>query len=65
MKPPTIIAIDLNTDAIVHRYQIPEDRWRPRPGQVSVTVDVTKETCDDAYLYLPDLSKHIYIYIFP
>lgn len=58
MKATAIVAIDLNTDQLIHYYELPEDQWRSAPGQVSVTVDVTKDTCDDAYLYIPDLSKY-------
>lgn len=59
MKPTTIIAIDLNSDEFVLRYQIPDSNLRPNAALASLTVDVTKDTCDDAYLYIPDLSKCI------
>lgn len=58
VKPTTIIGIDLNTDQIIYRYQIPESDLRPTSALISVTVDVTKETCDDAYLYIADLRKY-------
>lgn len=57
VKLTTIMAIDLNTDKIIHKYEIPNNIVGLHPGLASVTVDVTKNTCDDAYLYLPDLSK--------
>ncbi|CAH1164980.1 unnamed protein product [Phyllotreta striolata] len=58
IRPATIGIIDLHTDRIVHSFHIPSDQIRPTSGLASITIDVTKNTCDDAYAYVPDLGGY-------
>ncbi|XP_030762920.1 L-dopachrome tautomerase yellow-f2-like [Sitophilus oryzae] len=56
IKPHQLIIINLKTGAVTHRFNIPADYLTPRTILSSVTVDVTKDTCDDAFAYFPDLA---------
>lgn len=51
-----LVVIDLQTDQIIHRYDIPESVIKPATTLASITIDVTKENCGDAYAYFPDLA---------
>lgn len=55
--------IDMNTDKVVRRYEIPEPLLEPGHGLVSITVDVDRKDCDAAFGYIPDLLTfrlHVY-----
>ncbi|CAG9832945.1 unnamed protein product [Diabrotica balteata] len=58
VRPTTLVIMDLTTDKIIRSFRIPDDQIRPTSGLASLTVDVTKDTCDDAYAYIPDLGGY-------
>ncbi|CAH1996583.1 unnamed protein product [Acanthoscelides obtectus] len=58
VKPSEIIIIDLKTDRIVQRYSIPADQVTPTSNLASVVIDVTEDTCLNAYAYIPDLGGY-------
>ncbi|CAH1116243.1 unnamed protein product [Phaedon cochleariae] len=58
VKASMIFVIDLNTDQVIHSYEIPTSFMRPASLLDSITIDVTENTCDDAYAYLPDLGGY-------
>lgn len=58
IKPPTLYIIDLNNDRIIHRYPIPDDNRLPATNLASLTIDTTKNTCRDAFAYIPDFSGY-------
>lgn len=53
-----LVVINLLTDQVIHRYNIPESVITPATTLASLTVDVTEEKCDDAYVYFPDLAGY-------
>lgn len=67
MQPPSVWIIDLQTDQVVRRFEIPENvtGGPPRPnGLISITVDVDEDNkCDSAFAYIPDMfGNRLYIY---
>ncbi|CAG5001090.1 unnamed protein product [Parnassius apollo] len=59
IQPPAIVVFDLKTNKQVLRYELkPSDlvNNRSSAGLTSITVDVTKDACDDAYAYINDLA---------
>lgn len=63
IQRPSIWVIDMNTDKIVRRYEIPETLLKPGHGLVSITVDVDRSACDAAFAYISDLLTyrlHVY-----
>ncbi|XP_023022865.2 L-dopachrome tautomerase yellow-f2 [Leptinotarsa decemlineata] len=56
VKPPTLVIMDLNTDQVIHTFQIPADSLKPKTSLTSISVDVTENTCGDAYAYITDLG---------
>ncbi|KAJ8939824.1 hypothetical protein NQ318_014951 [Aromia moschata] len=56
--PTTLIIMDLQTDKVIHRYVFPQDQLRPTTTLASVTIDVTKDACDNAFAYFPDLGGY-------
>lgn len=56
VKPTTLIIMDLQTDKVIRQYPIPLDQLKPATTLASVTIDVAKTDCDNAFAYLPDLS---------
>lgn len=58
IQPHSIVTIDLKTDTIINRYTIPSEHLRPATALALIQIDVTKDTCDDAYAYLPDLAGY-------
>lgn len=57
MQPPGIVIFDLNTDKLIRRFTLPPEVLRG-PSLANLAVDVTAETCDDAYAYIPDLAGY-------
>jgi len=55
IQRPSIWVIDLNTDKFIRRFEIPETIAGNSNGMISITVDVNKDSCEDAYAYIPDL----------
>lgn len=63
LQRPSIWVIDMNTDRIVRRYEIPEPLLEPGHGLVSITVDVDRYNCDAAFAYIPDiLTYRLHVY---
>lgn len=55
--------MDLNTDRLIHRFEVPESIVDTGRGLASIAVDVTGKQCGHAYAYIPDLVKcrmHVY-----
>ncbi|XP_068627157.1 L-dopachrome tautomerase yellow-f-like [Battus philenor] len=59
IRPPAIIVYDLNTDQQLFKYELkPTDlvNERSSAGLTSITVEVNKDACDDAFAYINDLA---------
>lgn len=56
MQPPAIVIIDLKTDRIIHRFELPESVNPPNAPIASITVDLINNRCDEAFAYMPDLT---------
>lgn len=55
--------IDLNTDKVIRRFEIPETLVDVGHGMISLAIDVEKDKCDEAFAYIPDyLKQKIYVY---
>ncbi|KAJ8731954.1 hypothetical protein PYW08_014684 [Mythimna loreyi] len=55
---PSIVIFDLNTDQLIHRYQCKAGDMKEDSFFANIIVDVNKDTCDDAYAYIPDLGGY-------
>ncbi|KAH8318747.1 hypothetical protein KR074_005246 [Drosophila pseudoananassae] len=55
IRRPSIWVVDLATDRVLKRFQIPENIAETGRGLASITVDVQPGNCNDAYAYIPDL----------
>lgn len=53
-----LVIINLQNDEIISRYDIPSNVVTSLTTLSGLTVDVTKETCQDAYVYFPDLAGY-------
>lgn len=63
IQRPSIWIIDMNTEQLVRRFEIPESIVQPGHGMASITVDVNKNNCNGAFAYIPDLlTYHLYVY---
>ncbi|KAH8417926.1 hypothetical protein KR222_008607, partial [Zaprionus bogoriensis] len=64
IKRPSIWIMDLNTDQLYHRFEIPESIVDTGRGLASIAVDVTSpEKCGDTFAYIPDLvNSRLYVY---
>ncbi|CAH1116241.1 unnamed protein product [Phaedon cochleariae] len=58
VRPTTLVIIDLNTDQVIHSYVIPADQLRTATQLASLTIDIDKTACGDAYAYIPDLGGY-------
>ncbi|RZC31751.1 yellow-f [Asbolus verrucosus] len=56
IQPTALVIMDLKTDRIIQRHVFNTSLLRPNTNLASVTVDVTKDNCNDAYAYIPDLG---------
>ena len=55
--------MNLDNDQLIRRFEIPPNIVNVGRGLASITIDVTPETCDDAFAYIPDLFSyglHVY-----
>lgn len=61
---PSIWVYDLESDKVVHRFEIPENIFRQGVrGIASITIDVDANDCQNAYAYIPDLDTFsVYVY---
>lgn len=63
MQRPSIWVIDLETDQLIRRFEIPESIVRLGNGLASITVDVDHDQCSKAFAYIPDLAAYrLYTY---
>ncbi|CAH0730908.1 unnamed protein product, partial [Brenthis ino] len=59
VKQPAIVVYDLKTDKQILYYELKSTdlvNERSSGGLTSITVDVTKDNCDDAHAYINDLA---------
>lgn len=60
---PSIWIIDLETDQLIHRFEIPQSIVAVGNGLISITVDSDPHHCDQAYAYIPDMATYrLYTY---
>lgn len=65
VQPPSVWVIDLNTDKVVRRYEIPKSIVEQGRGIISLKVDVDKNKCNEAHAYISDfLHQKIFVYRF-
>lgn len=63
VQQPSIWIIDLLTDEVVNRFEIPENIVSNGNGLPGITLDVESFSCSDAFAYIPDLvNKALYVY---
>jgi dopachrome tautomerase len=55
---PSIWVIDLTTDLTLSRFEIPKSLIDLGNGLASITIDVSPDSCDDAFAYIPDLQTY-------
>ncbi|XP_061393605.1 L-dopachrome tautomerase yellow-f2-like [Musca vetustissima] len=62
VQKPSIWIMDLKTDRVIRRYEIPESIVTEGRGLASITVD-TDKGCDKTFAYVPDLvNSQLYVY---
>ncbi|XP_017031202.1 L-dopachrome tautomerase yellow-f2-like [Drosophila kikkawai] len=63
IRRPSIWIVDLATDRVVKRFDIPESIAETGRGLASITIDVQPGECGNAYAYIPDLVyRRLYVY---
>lgn len=63
MQRPSIWVINLNTDVLIHRFEIPASVVETGRGLVSLTIDDPHGTCQDTFAYLTDwLTSRMIVY---
>ncbi|KAJ0179815.1 hypothetical protein K1T71_004406 [Dendrolimus kikuchii] len=55
---PSLVIFDLNTDQLLHRYFFKLSDMKEDSFFANVVVDVDKDTCDNAFAYVPDLGAY-------
>ncbi|XP_068630257.1 dopaminechrome tautomerase-like [Battus philenor] len=55
---PSLVIFDLNTDQLLHRYFFKVTDMKEDSFFANVVVDVDKNTCDNAFAYVPDLGAY-------
>ncbi|XP_037709186.1 L-dopachrome tautomerase yellow-f [Drosophila subpulchrella] len=63
IRRPSIWVVDLATDRVLKRFEIPQNIVEIGRGLASITIDVESRKCGDAYAYIPDLVNrllHVY-----
>lgn len=55
IQRPSIIVIDLKSDAVLKRFEIPEQVTGDGLGLASIAIDVVSGDCKNTFAYLPDL----------
>lgn len=61
IRPKNIQVYDLNTDQLVKEYVIPETSMKPNAFLANIVVETSKENCDEAFAYIPDLAENTLI----
>lgn len=63
VQRPSIWIVNMTTEQIILRFEIPEHIVEKGHGLISLRVDVKRNFCDDVYTYIPDLLNHrIHVY---
>ncbi|XP_030558891.1 L-dopachrome tautomerase yellow-f2-like [Drosophila novamexicana] len=64
IRRPSIWIVDLKTDRVIKRFDIPESIVETGRGLASLTIDMeSAEECGQAYAYIPDLvNSRLYVY---
>ncbi|ALC47451.1 yellow-f2 [Drosophila busckii] len=64
IKRPSIWVVDLNTDRVLKRFEIPESIVSTGRGMASLTIDIASpKACGEAFAYIPDLvNSRLYVY---
>lgn len=61
-QKPSIWIIDLHTDKVIRRFEIPTTIVDEGRGLASITPD-TDNGCDKTFAYIPDLvNNRLYVY---
>lgn len=55
---PSVVIFDLNTDELLHRYYFKVSDMKEDSFFANIVVDVDKETCENAFAYIPDLGAY-------
>ncbi|CAH2232402.1 protein yellow-like [Pararge aegeria] len=58
VTPPAILVFDLNTDKLVHRYEIKDELLRDSSVLTSIVVDTVGKGCEDVFAYIPDMGSN-------
>lgn len=58
ITPPKILIYDLKTDKLLKQYEIKKEHIKEDSFFANIVVDVTPETCDKAFAYIPDLGSY-------
>lgn len=62
VQKPSIWIMDLSTDRLLRRFEIPESTVEQGQGLASITID-TDKGCDKSFAYIPDLvNNQLYVY---
>ncbi|CAG9767088.1 unnamed protein product [Ceutorhynchus assimilis] len=56
IKQHQIVIINLNTDKVIHRYNLPDNVIESATVLANLNIDASKKNCEDAFAYIPDLS---------
>lgn len=65
IQPPSIWIIDLRNDKVLRRFELPDSIGTNPMGLKSITVDVDRLRCEDAFAYIPNsINNHIIVYSF-
>ncbi|XP_066257866.1 dopaminechrome tautomerase-like isoform X1 [Euwallacea similis] len=53
---PQLLAFDLDTDKLMHRYEIPDDQYSSTSWYITLVVEVedTKNSCENSWVYVAD-----------
>ncbi|EDW81721.1 uncharacterized protein Dwil_GK12212 [Drosophila willistoni] len=64
IKRPSIWIVDLHTDRVIKRFEVPETIAQIGRGMASITIDIENERdCNCAFAYIPDLiNRKLYVY---
>ncbi|XP_030369539.1 L-dopachrome tautomerase yellow-f2-like [Scaptodrosophila lebanonensis] len=63
IRRPSIWIVDLSTDRVLKRFDIPESIVDTGRGLASLSIDVIPQRCEQAYAYIPDLvNSQLYVY---
>ncbi|CAH0407819.1 unnamed protein product [Chilo suppressalis] len=55
---PSIVVFDLNTDQLIHRYYFKLEDMKEDSFFANIVVDTDKDSCDNAFAYVPDLGAY-------